>query len=164
MLAGLAASLVVTAAPVSAAPTAGERAGPTPRVTLAMLPGPTTISELEAAAPGASLGILSAGLGRVAAEQTYLDISQGNRLFDSLYPSDLGPASLRRDRVPPADWRAIVQRADGAPAALEPGLLADRLRDLGVRSAADLEAGRAQLIAVDGRGRIARPGRCPIAR
>ena len=32
---------------------------------------------------------MSAGLGTVPAEQTYLDISQGNRVFDSLYDSDL---------------------------------------------------------------------------
>ena len=36
-----------------------------------------------------SPGLLSAGLGSVPAEQTYLDITQGNRVFDSLYDSEL---------------------------------------------------------------------------
>ena len=36
-----------------------------------------------------SPGLMSAGLGAVPAEQTYLDITQGNRVFDSLYDAEL---------------------------------------------------------------------------
>ena len=48
-----------------------------------LLPPGTTVDEL--ARPGFSPGLMSAGLGIVPAAQTYLDISQGNRVFDSLY-------------------------------------------------------------------------------
>ncbi len=36
---------------------------------------------------------MSAGLGTVPPEQTYLDIGQGNRVFDSLYDTDLPPGA-----------------------------------------------------------------------
>jgi hypothetical protein len=63
----------------------------------------------------------------VPAEQTYLDITQGNRVFDSLYDSEL-PA-LGRDC---SAWQAVVDRADSAPADIVPGLLASTLRRAGV--------------------------------
>ena len=69
-----------------------------------LLPKGTSVGEL--AAGGLSPGLLSAGLGSVPAEQTYLDISQGNRVFDSLYDSEL-PA-LGRDC---SAWRAVVSTA-----------------------------------------------------
>ena len=72
---------------------------------------------------GLSPGLLSAGLGSVPAEQTYLDITQGNRVFDSLYDTEL-PAA--RERTAPA-WQAVVDRADSAPADIVPGLLASTL-------------------------------------
>ena len=62
--------------------------GPGPRVVVALLPEGTGVGEL-AQVRGVSVGLLSAGLGSVPAEQTYLDISQGNRVFDSLYDSEL---------------------------------------------------------------------------
>jgi len=50
-----------------------------------------------------AVGLLSAGMGSVPAEQTYLDISQGNRVFDSLYdeplPRDVGGGIERADLV-----------------------------------------------------------------
>jgi hypothetical protein len=79
---------------------------------------------------GLSPGLLSAGLGSVPAEQTYLDISQGNRVFDSLYDEEL-PATSRR--CSPTWWRAVEERADPAPAAIVPGLLASTLESAGVR-------------------------------
>jgi hypothetical protein len=66
-------------------------------------------------------------LGSVPAEQTYLDITQGNRVFDSLYDSEL-PA-LGRDC---SAWNAVLSRADSAPADIAPGLLASTLRRAGV--------------------------------
>lgn len=90
-----------------------------------LLPKGTSVEEL--AAVGLSPGLLSAGLGSVPAEQTYLDITQGNRVFDSLYDSEL-PA-LGRDC---SAWQAVVDRADSAPADIVPGLLASTLRSSGV--------------------------------
>jgi hypothetical protein len=63
---------------------------------------------------------MSAGLGSVPAEQTYLDIGQGNRVFDSLYGEEL---SARGEGW----WRRVVERADSAPADIVPGLLASTL-------------------------------------
>ena len=100
-------------------------AEPNPEVTLVLLPKGTSVEELAAA--GLSPGLLSAGLGSVPAEQTYLDITQGNRVFDSLYDTQL-PA-LGRDC---SAWQAVVSRADSAPADIVPGLLASTLRRAGV--------------------------------
>jgi hypothetical protein len=71
--------------------------------------------------------LLSAGLGAVPAQQTYLDITQGNRIFDSLYDSDLPP--LGPDC---AAWPAVVKRAESAPADIAPGLLQSTLAGAGV--------------------------------
>jgi hypothetical protein len=75
---------------------------------------------------GVSPGLLSAGLGEVPAEQTYLDISQGNRVFDSLYDSEL-PEDVAGGICGPAYSRAVVERAESAPADVVPGLLAATL-------------------------------------
>jgi hypothetical protein len=91
------------------------------RVTLAWLPGETTVAQLAEA--GFSPGVLSAGLGSVPAEQTYLDIGQGNRVFSSLYEEPLP----ERDGDRAAWWRAVVERAESAPADIVPGLLSSSL-------------------------------------
>jgi hypothetical protein len=95
------------------------------QVTLVLLPRSTSVEELAAA--GLSPGLLSAGLGSVPAEQTYLDITQGNRVFDSLYDTQL-PA-LGRDC---SAWNAVLSRADSAPADIVPGLLSRTLEAAGV--------------------------------
>jgi hypothetical protein len=82
---------------------------------------------------------MSAGLGTVPADQTYLDIGQGNRVFDSLYdPSDL-PAPVSDHVCAPVRSRVVVERAKSAPAEIVPGLLATTLATAGggcvVRSA-----------------------------
>jgi hypothetical protein len=76
--------------------------------------------------------VLSAGLGTVPREQTYLDVTQGNRVFNSLYDSELPP--LNGDCS--SWWRAVVKRGDSAPAEIVPGLLASTLAssDVGVRA------------------------------
>jgi hypothetical protein len=76
-----------------------------------------------------AVGLLSAGMGSVPAEQTYLDISQGNRVFDSLYDEEL-PATSRRCSL--AWWRAVEERADSAPADIVPGILTSTLESAGV--------------------------------
>jgi hypothetical protein len=91
-----------------------------------LLPSETTVEELAEA--GFSPGLMSPGLGAVPAEQTYLDIGQGNRVFDSLYDEDLPP----RTGDPTAWWRAVVARAETAPAEIVPGLLAATLRKEGL--------------------------------
>jgi hypothetical protein len=74
---------------------------------------------------GMSPGLLSAGLGAVPAQQTYLDVGQGNRVFDSLYDSEL-PALGRACE----SWLgAVNQRAESAPAEIEPTLLAETLSE-----------------------------------
>jgi len=78
-----------------------------------------------------SPGLLSAGLGSVPAEQTYLDITQGNRVFDSLYDPEKLPATSVRGCTP-AWWGAVDERADSAPADIVPGLLASSLEAAGV--------------------------------
>ncbi|HKA67334.1 MAG TPA: hypothetical protein VKG03_05455, partial [Solirubrobacterales bacterium] len=99
---------------------------PSTNVTLALLPRGTNVNELAQA--GLSPGLFSAGLGAVPAEQTYLDITQGNRVFDSLYSSELpafaGNCAQR--------WRVVDGRAESAPADIVPGLLSSSLATAGV--------------------------------
>jgi hypothetical protein len=87
---------------------------------------------------GLSPGLMSAGLGSVPAAQTYLDITQGNRIFDSLYDTEL-------PGFPPGGdcagwWRAVLERADSAPADIVPGLLTSTLEASGVPVRAGGEA------------------------
>jgi hypothetical protein len=72
-----------------------------------------------------SPGLMSAGLGSVPAAQTYLDIGQGNRIFDSLYDVELPPGRVALNR--PVEDGALLRRAESAPADLVPGLLAATL-------------------------------------
>ena len=81
---------------------------------------------------GLSPGLMSAGLGEVPAAQTYLDISQGNRVLDSLYDSEL-PRDVGGGICGPAYSRAVVERAESAPADVVPGLLAATLGAHGER-------------------------------
>jgi hypothetical protein len=108
------------------------------RVVLAWLPSGTTVAELAGA--GFSPGVMSAGLGTVPAAQTYLDIGQGNRVFDSLYDDPLPELEGDRDRW----WQAVVERAESAPAEIVPGLLSSTLAAAGV-PAGSFEVRRASL-------------------
>jgi hypothetical protein len=107
--------LLVAAAPASA------------RVSLVLLPQGTSVEEVAAA--GMSPGLMSAGLGSVPAEQTYLDIGQGNRVFDSLYGPGLPRAEAPLNR--PVTDAAVLRRAESAPAEIVPGLLARTLKQVG---------------------------------
>ncbi len=102
------------------------------RVALVLLPPGTDVREL--AGLGFSPGLLSAGLGSVSAQQTYLDITQGNRLFNSLYNTDLPPLSSKSPC--PSWWQTVVERATTAPADILPGLLTSTLEatDIEVRT------------------------------
>ena len=114
-----------------------------PNVIVMVLPSDTTVGQLAAA--GLSPGLMSTGIGDVMQEQTYLDISQGNRVDDSLYDRPLPPLRSFLYRVP--DWQHIVQRANSAPAEIVPGLLASSLQSGGIRSEAVPAAESAELIA-----------------
>jgi len=103
---------------------------------------------------------MSAGLGEVPAEQTYLDSGQGNRVFGSLYDEPL-PSKVGN----PDWWREVVERAETAPAEIVPGLLASTLRRDGLdadfeeraTSTAELRSLAADLGADDLLIAIARP-------
>jgi hypothetical protein len=90
------------------------------------LPSSTGVAQLAKA--GLTPGVLSAGLGTVPREQTYLDVTQGNRVFNSLYDSELPPFNGDCSSW----WPAVVKRADSAPAEIVPGLLASTLASSGV--------------------------------
>jgi hypothetical protein len=97
-------------------------------VTVALLPKGTTVAEL--AARKLAPGLMSAGLGSVPAAQTYLDVSQGNRVFNSLYDTEL-PRDVGGGICGPAYSKAVVERAESAPAEIVPGLLAATLAEHG---------------------------------
>lgn len=84
----------------------------------------------ELARAGFSPGLLSAGLGSVPAAQTYLDVSQGSRVFDSLYDSEL-PANVGGGICGPGYSEAVIERAESAPADIVPGLLGATLHRAG---------------------------------
>ncbi len=86
----------------------------------------------ELAQAGMAPGLLSAGLGSVPAQQTYLDISQGNRVFDSLYDEKL-PRRVGGGMCGPGYSAAVRERAESAPADIVPGLLAATLHRAGER-------------------------------
>jgi hypothetical protein len=110
--------LVVSTAHATAAPQ---------KVILAWLPSETTVEQLAEA--GLSPGVMSAGLGTVPPLQTYLDVGQGNRVFDSLYDR---PLPEHRAGV---GWLLeVVERAESAPADIVPFLLRRTLRENHVRS------------------------------
>lgn len=97
-------------------------------MTIVLVPSGTSVSELVR--DGLSPGLLSAGMGSVPAAQTYLDVSQGNRVFDSLYDEEL-PREVGGGMCGPGYSRAVVERAESAPADIVPGLLAATLHGAG---------------------------------
>jgi hypothetical protein len=108
------------------APSAAARG--MPEVQLVLLPPQTTVQDLVAA--GFSPGVMSVGLGTVPANQTYLDLGQGNRVFDSLYGSELPRLGRRPDCG--AFAAKVRQRAESAPAEIVPFLLKTEARSHGV--------------------------------
>ncbi|MET0128247.1 MAG: hypothetical protein ABW249_06635, partial [Solirubrobacterales bacterium] len=117
------------------------------RVVIAVLPYGTTAEELGAV-PELAPGLISAGLGAVPVAQTFLDVSQGNRIDEDLYDGELPRLYVRDGRVPAPLWEATVERAESAPANVVPGLLASTLADAGIETAAEADSGLATLIGV----------------
>jgi hypothetical protein len=133
-----------------------------PRVTITILPHGTDAEDLVGI-EGLAPGVLSAGIGKVPSPQTYLDITQGNRVSESLYDDELPYLRRSADGIRVNRWRAVIERAESAPAEIVPGLLASTLAGAGVPMGADPAAGAATLLAVDREGRIdpIDPARCP---
>jgi hypothetical protein len=118
------------------------------QVVIAIVPFGTTVAQI-ARMPEVSPGLISAGLGDVPVAQTYLDVSQGNRVNKNLYDSDLPRLYVRDGRVPPDLWADTLERADGAPADVVPGLLASTLTGAGIPVVAEADSGLATLATVD---------------
>jgi hypothetical protein len=114
---------------------------------------------------GMSVGVMSAGLSNVSGTQTYLDIGAGNRVFTSLYPGEDPVVAGVGDQVRDWDriWEEIVDRAEGAPAEVVPGLFASTLKDDSVPIRAERGLYAPALIAVDREGEVERlpAGKCP---
>lgn len=130
-------ALALAGAPVLVAPAAAASAADA-RVVLAFLPqggennpGPV-LDRLDARTPLA-IGLASATQGRATPEQTMLDISSGSRTSRAVYdPNEPPPLEL----VLGGDgsgfifgWSKAVDRAESAPAEIEPGLLASAIPD-----------------------------------
>ena len=110
--------------------------------------------------PALSPGVMSAGIGSVPSEQTFLDVSQGNRIDDALYDRDLPGLFPFAREVP--EWAEVVARADDAPADVVPGLLAERLETGDIPAYAQQPMTAAALIAANRRGVVSplRPESC----
>jgi hypothetical protein len=159
--AGAAIGLLAAVAAV-ALPAAGAQAQERTRVTIAILPHGTDAEDLTDI-DGLAPGVMSAGIGQIPSTQTYLDITQGNRVSETLYDGELPYLIRASGRVRPDRWEAVIERAEDVPADLVPGLLASTLTGGGIPIRADPEAGAATLLAVDRNGRIllVDPARCP---
>jgi hypothetical protein len=120
------AALLLPAAPASA------RDG---RALLAFLPAPSDRGLLEAFEREPLLvGVTSPTAGGSAAAQMYLNIGQGTRVSARVYGDDLPSLSLGEDgRI--RGWEAAVDRAEGAPGDVVPGLLGETVRRSGGRVA-----------------------------
>jgi hypothetical protein len=130
------------------------------RVVVAILPYQTSVDQI-AAVPDLAPGVISAGLGSVPVAQTFLDISQGNRVNENLYDGDLPRLYVRDGRVPAHLWDRVVERADSAPANIFPGLLGSTLAQAGVDVTAEADSGLATLMGVDRDGAVPIAGDCP---
>ena len=127
------------------------------QVTIVVLP-PGTVPDDLTGLQGAAIGLMNPGLGDVSAPQTWLDISQGARAFDTTYDTPL-------DKVYPAGgstvgWEKAVKRAKSTDTLIIPGLLASVLARNGLDAVASDSAGAAALAVARRNGVIAR---APIA-
>ena len=122
-------------------------------MTIAVMPNGTglaSIGAIEQLAPG----LISAGIGRVPPAQTFIDITQGNRVSESLYDGDLPLIRFGATGVAAVDWEAIRDRADRAPAQVVPGLLTEALEQAGLAASAAPSLELPRLIAANRQGRI----------
>jgi hypothetical protein len=152
-LLGVCAAIVPLSHGLAKSPAAVADPQRAPQVLLALLPNGTPPEALERF-PAIAPGLLSAGIADVPAEQTYLDIGQGNRVTKTLYDEPLPAIRLRGQIVP--RWQQIAERADSVPADLVPGLLAATLKGERKTIAAAMQLVLPSLLAADRNGRILR--------
>jgi hypothetical protein len=145
----LAAAVLAGASQALAQPPAGE----SDRALIAVLPYGTTVEQVSGAG-GIAPGIMSAGLGAVPATQTYLDITQGNRVNERLYDGELPRLVVRDAGVPAGLWKRTVARAESAPADVIPGLLAQTLEQAGIATSVEESSGSPALIGADEAGGV----------
>ena len=89
-----------------------------------------------------ALGLITTSVGNYNEEQTLLDITQGARVPRVDYSPEAPPALSVTEHGVVRGWRAVLRRAAGADASIEPGLLASMLPG----GAAYVSAGRAPSI------------------
>jgi hypothetical protein len=99
------------------------------KVSILVVPQPVLPEELSAI-EGAAVGLMSPGLGSTGAAQTWLDVSQGARVFDTKYDAPLNALSPTPPFV--SGWGKVVARAESAGVGLRPGLMASVLRRNGL--------------------------------
>lgn len=161
ILAGLILLLILVsfwAPPAGAGPGSGPE-GPAGPVTVAVVPGGITVRDLDRIGP-AAIGLMNPGLGDVPAKQTWLDVSQGARVFEDKYGRELGPIHAGRDRV--YGWSRAQERARTAGLPIRPGLLATALAAAGLRTGATEATDLPALAAARLSGRLDRTGPdCP---
>jgi len=147
------ATAVLLAASIAGPGRASAAKAATPQITIAVMPAATSVGDLGSV-PEIAPGLMSPGLGEVPLAQTYLDVSQGNRVFDSLYGGDLAPLHYRGDGSSPiSGWSEVHRRADSAPADIVPGLLGSL-----VRVDVEVAPGPADLLGADEQGAVRRGG------
>ncbi|MDQ2623430.1 MAG: hypothetical protein M3Y45_10390, partial [Actinomycetota bacterium] len=128
-------------------------------VTIAVVPGGITVRDLDGIRP-AAVGLMNPGLGDVPAKQTWLDVSQGSRVFDNKYERAIGPLNPGEDRV--YGWNRVRERARSAGLPVRPGLLATTLDQAGLRSGATERTDLPAIAAALRSGRLERTGsECP---
>ena len=140
----------------------GAARAPTAGRVIAVLPYETTVEEIAAvdrarARPGQRRA------GSVPVAQTFLDMSQGNRVNEDLYDGDLPRLYLPRRPGPAQALGAHGRPAPRAPPPTSsPACSRSTLEEAGVPVAAEADSGLATLIAVDRDGavRIAEPDAC----
>ena len=131
----LALAVLAALAATAALPAATAHAAD-PRVVLAFLPSggddnpKPVLDRLDARAPFA-IGLVSATQGRFSRAQMVLDMSAGSRTSRAVYKPETPPAL---ELVRGGDgsgfmfgWSKALERADSAPAEIQPGLLASRI-------------------------------------
>lgn len=133
-----------------------------PRVTILVVPQPVLpedLSQIE----GAAVGLMNPALGEAGPDQTWLDVSQGARAFDSKYDASLNIVSASPPSV--FGWERVIERAESAGVDIRPGLLGSVLRRNGLIPEVADPSGTADpssLVVVNRNGMLkAAPPQCP---
>ena len=160
----LAGALAVIAAALAAAAAAPPSLAsqPRPRVVVALLPASTPGESLGgmlatfAAQPGLrAIGLLSANVGDYDQRQALLDITQSARVPRVDYSPQAPPPLTLNPAGTVAAWPAIVRRARGPRADIEPGLLASQIPGGAAYASAGTKPGPDAVIAAGRSGRVA---------